>query len=279
MNRLLHRLRLVICVFCGIGGVPPVHAAVTPAVPPAPIASQPTFVEGQPAPYIEYDLTALEEAMLRENGFVVLTGARHTSLWAAYPPQAHVGNLFVTTDAMLELWYSLHRDLLKTVEKGRLLPDLEGIVAGLARAGAALSPTVRGDVRAQTALCEVMVTLKTAEHLLDARSRPDSDARVNARVDLLVRFIMAHNEMRFYPDEDYTQYTVRGHYADDPDLAHYFRASLWLSRRLYAVSPADNGDPDGPLRAAVAFAAMLRAAPEGVREHLVALNRLRQYRR
>ncbi|MBI3922700.1 MAG: DUF3160 domain-containing protein [Armatimonadetes bacterium] len=221
-----------------------------------------------------YPLDEAAETMLRRNGFVVLDSITQTDLAGCYDRHRNEGlPLFVTTDAMLHLWYELHRSLLQSAERQPLYPRLCEAVATLSQTASTLrkhSP----DAVSQSALLDAAVTLAVSECLLldDARVPADLRPAVNAWVSK----VRAHSEVAPYPGEDFTQYTVRGHYTDSPELSRYFRGSMWLSRRFMEVEPAAGNDADAPLRRAVALAAILRAAPTA-RAKLGRINAARQY--
>lgn len=215
-------------------------------------------------------LNPAAEKFLMQNGFVVIEARSEKSLQTAYPLQHHVRPMLVTTDAMLQLWFDLHQDMLKNAEKQQFAPRLLSILTELNGSARKLRAEAHGE--AQAALKEASVTLAVAEALLSEKGAP-VDADLKPDVDALIGKVRAHSEVKDYPGEDYTQYTVRGHYADDPVLTRYFLASMWLTRRIYAVPARGQGGSD--LRSAIALAACVRAAPDAS-VRLARLNDLRQ---
>ncbi len=217
-------------------------------------------------------------AMLRRNGFVVLDQVSEDNLARAYPslvgsPYHRDTETFVTTDVLLTVWFGVHRGVLRTVENEVLAPRLAQTVTRLAATCGRLRATGPCGPAA-SALRDAAITLAVAERLLHEDARTPADLR--PRVDAIVAAVLAHSEADVYPEEDYTQFTVRGRYADSPAFARYFRGAMWLSRRFGPVDPAPANDPDARLREAVALAAVLRADPEA-RQALRRMNAVRGY--
>ena len=158
--------------------------------------------------------------------------------------------VYVTSDAMLYAWHETHLAAMKSAEKQFLLPQLGQLVRGLLDGtqrlrGAGDSPPLR----------ENAALLATVARLLDPSFEPPTD--VAQQVAGEAARVIAHTDIQIYPGEDYTQYTVRGYYADDPALVPYFRGAKYLARRYMGVP-----DPEHPradeLRRAVLLALALR---------------------
>lgn len=206
-----------------------------------------------------FELDAGAEGMLRQNGFVVLDGSSRPSLHEAYPAERKDGlPLLVTTDAMLALWYELSRSLVSEAERRKLCPELSRAVASLHRTGERMrSHTASGP--AHRALRGATISLAVADRLLGSKQPVAAD--LLAEVTDNRSRIMVAREVGTFPREDFTQYRVRGHYTQSPELSRYFRGSMWLSRRLMPVERQPGTEPDAPLRNAIALAAILRADP------------------
>jgi hypothetical protein len=207
-----------------------------------------------------YGLDERAERMLKQNGFVVLDGGVST-LQDAYPREHHVTPMYVSGDAMLLLWFGLQQDLMKQAESGALTESIRQALPALVRETALIGRRAT-DGRTAADANRAIVALAVAEQLIDGDEQKASGAPAELRseIDRAVALVMAHNETDDYPGEDYTQYTIRGHYTDSPALGRYFLASMWLSRRLFAVDHVPGPDRDAPLRQAIVLAAALRAA-------------------
>ncbi|MBM3493372.1 MAG: DUF3160 domain-containing protein [Armatimonadetes bacterium] len=231
-----------------------------------------------PTPANIADLRArypLDEAactVLRERGFVVLGDRSIRGLHEAYPRDPQDFYVFVTTDALLQLWHDLCLETLKASEQRGMAPNLKLAVSALTRACLAEHDRTR-ETASQRALSDAALVLCVADRLLGGNVKPPGALR--AQVETLVAKVMAHRDVETYPGDDFTQYTVRGHYASSEELARYFRGSMWLSRRIMSVRP-ERGvrDPDEPLRRAVALAHILRSVPDS-RQRMTNVNAAR----
>ncbi|MBM3497033.1 MAG: DUF3160 domain-containing protein [Armatimonadetes bacterium] len=195
-------------------------------------------------------------ARLVEQGLVVLPATDGPHLQALYYHLEGSGlPVYITADAMLYLWYEAHREALMSLEAQTLFPQTRDFVAGLldateARRAAQDLPELRANA----------ITLAVARRLLDEVWVPPGD--LAPEVEAEVGLVLEHRQMGRYPADDYTQYTVRGHYAEDPDLAAYFRGTKYLARQYLPVLAPD--DPEGArvgLRRAVWLALALREGP------------------
>lgn len=207
-----------------------------------------------------YELDGGAEAMLNRNGFVVLDHVTRPNLQSAYPadpmPEERI---YVTSDAVLQLWYGLHQRLTRELERQVLYPETRAAVASVCRRIQALRSKA-GDSVTRAALRDGAVLLHVADRLLESGSPIPPDLKRG--VDPLITAALEHRNTGAYPEEDFTQYRARGHYAGNPDLERYFRGTMWLTRRMMAVDPTPR-EGDRPLRMAVGLAAALREAPDG----------------
>lgn len=198
-------------------------------------------------------LTPSGEAMLQANGFVVLGDVGVADLHQAYPHFEHSGRVFVTTDAFLELWYELERKTSSQVEVDGLAPKLAGALPQLAARAAKLMQTAAPGT-AQAAR-RAAVVFAVANRLVSPNAVVSK--AIKADVDAELAKITAHSGAS--EGMDYTQFTVRGYYADSPTLTRYFLCSMWLSLN---VSGSDQLTGAKSLLNAIAMAAALRDVPE-----------------
>lgn len=175
------------------------------------------------------DLDEQEIAALLDRGLLVLDNQPQTNLYSGYYSLYLTGPpVYVTSDAMLYLWYEAHREALIAAEEQILAPRLLKFVAGLYKQ----TQTLRGegdDLR----LRENAVLLATVRALLDpAWEAPDEIADAVASE---VARVHEHTLVQTYPGDDYTQYTVQGHYTSSETLSRYFRCAKYLARRIFRV--------------------------------------------
>ncbi|MCW3100854.1 MAG: hypothetical protein JWL77_6472 [Chthonomonadaceae bacterium] len=203
---------LVLPVFMGLLGAAPPHTGE------ANQASQPPNLMQLRT---QYGLTPEAEKMLLQNGFLVLDQVRYKTLGDAYPSQHHIAPMYVTTDAMLELWSALNRELLKSTERQVCIKQLSTLLPALETRAKTLYEAVHEE-KERKALRQVLVTIAVSSRLLIAAGHnPVYPPGIRSEIDAQVQKVMAHREASEYPGEDYTQYTVRGHYADDAVLSYY----------------------------------------------------------
>jgi len=206
-------------------------------------------------------LPAGAERLLDRNGFVVLGDVENSSLASAY--LTCVGTNFITSDAVLYVFHCLFRGGLSAYEEERMLPLAEQ----LARRGLAAARGEADANRDDPALREParrnVVLFAVAKALLDGQPPTDEVDEVSE----IVRKITEAKEAGFYPNEDYTVYAPRGVYADDPDLARYFRAMKWMSRVMLPIIPgALDKEPEASikLRQAYLLGSILTRKPVGL---------------
>ena len=190
-------------------------------------------------------------ARLREHDLLVLGQERQTSLFDCYHGLESDGcPVYITADAMLYLWYEAHREALMAIEKQWLLPQTRDLATRL------LASTRRLRAEADDSLLasnEVM--LRVVCNLLDGGPVEPPEAEVSAEVAR----VLEHTSVEAYPGEDYTQYTVRGHYTGDETLSRYFRGTKYLARRYFRVAdPMDPEAADRELRRGLYLALALR---------------------
>lgn len=230
------------------------HSAISPAQPatftlPANLSAVEHF----------YPLTDTSYTRLREQGFVMLEGAREERLSLAYENIAGEPELsvFVTSDAMLYLFHTVLDDLLKTVEQDALYTETLTLVRELQGESAELHATLPSTQSlGQDAARHNLIVFSVARKLMEPEVTPP--ASVLTEVLTYTHRITEHTVVENYPGDDYTQYEPRGHYAEDPQLERYFQAMKWLGRRIYRIQ--DNQypqDADVELTAAVQLAQML----------------------
>lgn len=200
----------------------------------------------EPQPYALDSVAGL--SLIEASGFITMSEAARNDLATrgfaissdvAYPTflygYASIYRLdlpvYVSADSIL---YAIHRSydaILKAVEVGVLIGDLDALLTGM-RARLAVGASFAADqVRA-----DADVYLSVAAGLLAGSSVapliPDNSTKVAA----LIAKATAHDgaeEIQLFGvkrDEDFSQYEPRGHYTDSEELGRYFRAMMWLGR-------------------------------------------------
>ncbi len=219
--------------------------------PPDPLTIQiPDTYRGTDIPLGPFDLSQIrflndtglnetQRAMLAQNGFVVVP-ANLPQFEDAYrfpdewdPETGHP--YWVTTDSLLHALHLAFDNMLSFLEQEQLSSKLF-IVLGTGYRNAAeqleeaLGTSNEDAARGAVIYYAVAMGLLNHDNYLDAVTdeiRTEADPLIEAALNAQGRLPIS-----FLPglDEDFSQYKLRGHYADDLILQTYFRAMMWLGR-------------------------------------------------
>jgi hypothetical protein len=194
---------------------------------------------------VRFDLTNDERDLLDRHGFMVTERLAPNSFadayWDIYKKDMPV---FLSTDAILHALHMSYDLLLQDIERDVLIPRLEALLADLHAALPALEARYAAEPRVLASLRDVDVYLTVPRTLLAGTSVaphwPDNQAVVSE----LLAFVAAE-DLATYPlfaetcrYLDFSQFTPRGHYTEDPALTRYFQAMMWLGRtEIYLIAP------------------------------------------
>jgi hypothetical protein len=190
-------------------------------------------------------LSSAEEAVLKQNGFVISDRRRFPTF--AYGYRSIYGDhlpLFISSDSIL---YAVHRsydEMLKQLEIASLRPTLKALLMGLRAELGAGALTALG---AETTR-DLDLYLAVALGLLDAAAPAPVAGASAGDIGTLVAKANAMQGLQRVElfgvgrDEDFSQFTPRGHYTDSEDLKTYFKAMMWLGRIDFRIIETE---PDG----------------------------------
>jgi Protein of unknown function (DUF3160) len=225
-----------------------------------------------------------ERAALSRHGFVVPARLEFPSYANAYH-EIYLSELplFVSADAVFHAVYTGNDKILASLEERRLMPLVDHLLDALHCA----LPAAAADYPGETAR-DLDVYLTVARSLLADQAAPAAiegdDAIASALVDQ-AKDAKGMTDVELFGRKrriDFTQFTIRGHYADTPALGRYFRAAMWLARlELNVVSRScrssegsDSADPrETPREALDALALADLAGRAGVMDHVDAMDR------
>jgi len=178
-------------------------------------------------------LNAAEEAVLEKQGLVISDRRRfptftygYAALYADHLP------LFVSADSIL---YAVHRsydEMLKRLETSSLISELATLLAGM-RAGleggtvAALGAEAGKDIDLYLAVAVGLLNGAAPPAVAGASSDEIASLLAKANAAQGAQTVSLFGIKR---EEDFSQYTPRGHYTDTPALTSYFKAMMWLGR-------------------------------------------------
>jgi hypothetical protein len=200
----------------------------------------------------KYQLTAGEMALLQSNGFVVTQRPMFYSMGQMlidiYKKDLPV---FVSTDAILHALHMSYDNILISLETSILQPDLISALELMHTSGMdALELAYGGNSAMQEKMRDIDVYLTVARRLLLVDAVPARYSESEPVISELLAMIAAETPER-YPlfsstprTIDFSQFTVRGHYTQQPWLGRYFKSMIWLGRTEFMFSsPSEPGGP------------------------------------
>ncbi len=213
----------------------------------------------------------VERAMLMTNGFVVSERMGSVTFGDAYYRifQADLP-VFITTDSILHAWHRSYDSMLSEIEELSLATLLERVLTNMS---AQLPQTWQqyGAGPLRESILDADFFLTVARSLWAGQQVPNSidvqgqSQRVADALAAVSNLKLAEVPM-FGTDRvvDFSQFTVRGHYAASERLTRYFRAMMWCQQidlRLATFDP-NKEDDIRQLGAAVVLQHLLTSSGE-----------------
>lgn len=191
-----------------------------------------------------YHLTSGEQALLRDHGFVVTERLQRNSFGEAFL-EIYKRDLpvFVSTDAILHALHMSWDAVLMDVEQKILPQKLDTLLAKLHDQLPTLATRYASVPAMSPMLNDLDVYLTVPRILLGKASAPKFAGNQTTVQDLLalVRAELPSSYKLFSDNEraiDFSQFTIRGHYTQSPELGRYFQAMIWLGRtEIYLIAP------------------------------------------
>lgn len=193
---------------------------------------------------IKYGLTAHELELLSQNGFVVSERMKKISFGQAFMEIFHKDlPVYISTDAILHPLHISYDRILKDVELGITIDRLKTMLQTMHAQQTVLSSNYSAYPEMLTMLKDVDLYFTIPLKLLGINVNPFYSSN-----QPIVSFIMSEIESED-PDTlslfsanckwlDWSQFKIRGHYTDDPELGKYFQAMIWLGRtEIYLSKP------------------------------------------
>lgn len=213
----------------------PYLVSVRPAIPAITVA--PDF--SNVANFSRFQFTENELNLLRGNHFVVSPrrtreGTGYREMYDIYNEARELGiPILVTTDAMLHTFHLVFDRMLKTCEE-RHFYGLLGSMLGELYEETRAQQIAASDTLARWALWRNLEYLNVARSLFDTTFVPLATLGLcQQELDLIAQHVPFTSSPIFEYDEDYTQYSVRGHYTQSDSLRRYFETMMWLGRMTY----------------------------------------------
>lgn len=194
---------------------------------------------------LKYELTGYERELAGRHGFMVTERLRFDSFGSAFL-DVYKKDLpvFISTDAILHALHMSYDRILMDAEQAVLVPRLQALLASLRGALPALAERYRDEAAMQASLRDLDVYLTVPWILLTGETAAPHFGENEAVVEELLGLVEGE-QMADYPlfaetcrRMDFSQFTVRGHYTREPELARYFQAMMWLGRtEVYLTAP------------------------------------------
>lgn len=191
----------------------------------------------------EYVSANPERDLLNKNGFFVserFGGANFAQVFY----QLFLGDkpVFISTDALLHAWHCSYDRMLMELEETVLSPALRAILNALSAELPRLQ-SESANLPLGESLQDADYLLTVARSLLGSQQTPSplgQDARVAVTL-AAVKSERYYQEFQLFGDYrpfDFSQFAIRGHYAQRASLGFYFQAFMWLARAdLHVFDP------------------------------------------
>lgn len=197
----------------------------------------------------DFRLNPTELAVFQTNGFVVSQRLERRSFADVYY-DLYTDDLpvFVTADSVLQAWHRSFVTMLAEVEETGFNPTLSNLVVSMSAqiptlwSQAAGSPMTNGVLDAD-------YFLAVARSLSTDVNNPGSlgqTARINSTITAINNKLpISFNLFGETRAVDFSQFTVRGHYANSSALTRYFRTMMWCSLADFRYAGYSDGVTSG----------------------------------
>ena len=223
-------------VSTSFGTYTPLSLDFTPSITPTNIANNLANVDKQ-----GLDLSPEVIRSLEQYGFA-LVDEGYEDIYELYEDPHDAYPRFITTDLCLHAYHVLYDITLRILEGENFFYDFEQMLLALRDAQISLNltisePIVHDAINKNVAYLSVMLYLLNDTNTIPAEVATLTNQEL-AKMDAGVRDYSSI----FGYEEDYTQYTVRGHYTRNEILGNYFKAMMYAGRISFLLQ-SPTGDP------------------------------------
>lgn len=208
---------------------------------------------------LDFRLNDKELALFKKNGMV--TSARlgaHSFVDAYYGIFTEDLPVFVTADSIMHAWHMSYVEMLKELENAYLAPKLKDFLDALHEALPDVAGEIDSDVLGES-LHDVDYYLTVARSLFAGSLKDDQLGASGTKAkktldDIQKRFVGPYDLFGRQGDNawvDFSQMTVRGHYASSTALSRYFQAAMWCGRIDFRVAGPEQFSSPRELGAAI----------------------------
>lgn len=197
----------------------------------------------------DFRLNPAELAMFQTNGFVVSQRLERRSFADVYY-DLYTDDLpvFVTADSVLQAWHRSIVTMVAEVEETCFQQTLSNLVVSMSAQVPALAAQASGTAMVNGVL-DADYFLAVAQSLISGVNTYGSLGQTT-RVSTTLNAINNKQPLTFnlYGENraiDFSQFTVRGHYANSTTLTRYFRAMIWCGLADFRYAGLANGATSG----------------------------------
>lgn len=192
----------------------------------------------------KYSLTQHELSLLDQNGFFVSERLKKIAFGEAFLEIFHKDlPVYISTDAILHPLHISYDRILKDVELGITIDRLTSMLQAMHSQQSLLASNYSAYPEMQTMLKDVDVYFTIPLKLLGLNVNPHYPSN-QPFISFILSEIVAEeaDTISLFSSNckwiDWSQFKIRGHYTDDPELGKYFQAMIWLGRtELYLSKP------------------------------------------
>ncbi|HTR98105.1 MAG TPA: DUF3160 domain-containing protein [Bacteroidota bacterium] len=195
-----------------------------------------------------YGLTPYERGLIADHRFMVTDRQQRGSFGSTFL-EIYSRDLpvFISTDAILHAIHSSYDAILMSAEEGFLIAGLDSLLGALRSQMPALAAAYAPEPSMGPMLRDIDIYLTVASALLDGSAEPyfTEDAAPVGAIQVLIAnkgmssLTLFSSTPRYM---DFSQFTIRGHYTQTPELGRYFQSMIWLGRtEIYLIAPESDG--------------------------------------
>lgn len=196
---------------------------------------------------LKYNLTDYEKLLIQKHSFMVSERLSRNTFGEAFLEIYHKDlPVFISTDAILHAFHRSYDRILKDVELGFLISNLNSMLQAMHTKVSVLNLTYGSNPQMMRMLMDVDLYITVARKLLGVSVDPFYPQN-QSEIDTILSYINSYQARDAFlfssncKKIDFSQFKPRGHYVDSlhPELANYFRSMMWLGRiEVYLIEPS-----------------------------------------
>lgn len=185
---------------------------------------------------IKFGLTDDELELIEKNGFVVSERMSYPTFFEAFKTIFENDMpIFISTDAILHALHASYDDILISIEKEILIPNLQDVLKCMYNNFIQLKNKYSDNIDLIEALKDVDLYVTIAKSLIIG-SKQSPNLKIYTEINSIWNAIQSYQyiEMPLFSSGsrrlDFSQFIPRGHYTESKELENYFKCMMWLGR-------------------------------------------------